>query len=163
MATITRGIEKSVTIESNDVRWGKEFPDKFTCSGDDVSPHLRFSNLPDGTQAFAFILDDPDAPGASPWVHWTFWDLPSNVDELVQGVDVAKFGAKQGATGWPDRRPAYYGPCPPPRKPHTYRLRVFALDGPVGLEEGASVDELEKAMEGHVLGWGETSATYRRR
>ena len=44
-------------------------PIKYTCDGADVSPPLAWSGAAAGTQAFALIADDPDAP-AGTWVHW---------------------------------------------------------------------------------------------
>ena len=55
-------------------------PSKHTCEGEDVSPALAWSGLPEGTKALALIVDDPDAPDpAAPrmtWVHWVLYDLP---------------------------------------------------------------------------------------
>ncbi len=62
---------------------GADVPRKYTCDGEDVSPPLRWQNAPAGTQAFALIVDDPDAPGG-PWVHWVMYDLPATTTELAE-------------------------------------------------------------------------------
>ena len=55
---------------------GGAIPDLFTCEGDDISPALAWSGEPEGTQSFALIMDDPDAP-AGTWNHWLLWDIPA--------------------------------------------------------------------------------------
>ena len=47
---------------------GADIPTQYTCDGSDMSPALSWTTPPDGTQSFALILDDPDAPGGT-WVH----------------------------------------------------------------------------------------------
>ena len=50
-----------------------EIPRPHTCEGDDVSPELHWSGVPDGARSLVLIVDDPDAPDpAAPrmvWVH----------------------------------------------------------------------------------------------
>jgi hypothetical protein len=41
---------------------GGEIPVRYTCDGDNVSPPLAWSNLPEGTRSLALVVDDPDAP-----------------------------------------------------------------------------------------------------
>src|SRR5258708_1261612 len=75
-------------------------PKKFTCDGSDVSPPLAWRGAPPGTQSFALILDDPDAPVGT-WVHWVLYDLPANTKELVEGVakqEQLSTGARRGLT-----------------------------------------------------------------
>src|SRR5439155_5496578 len=96
-------------------------PIKYTCDGADVSPPLAWSGAAAGTQAFALIADDPDAP-AGTWVHWVLYNLPAAVSELPENVAKVETldlgGARQGRTDF--RRPGYGGPCPPPGPAHRY-------------------------------------------
>lgn len=141
---------------------GVSIPKKFTCDGADVSPELQWSAPPTGTQSFALIADDPDAP-AGTWTHWVLFDLPAESKALPEGVtkvDQPPTGGRQGRNDF--RRIGYGGPCPPPGKPHRYFFRVYALDEKVGLKAGASRQELEQAMEGHILATAEWMGTYRR-
>lgn len=57
---------------------GGDIPKAFTCEGDNVSPALAWSGEPLGTQSFALIVVDPDAPEDA-WSHWLLWDIPADV------------------------------------------------------------------------------------
>ncbi len=138
-----------------------EFPAEHTCDGADVSPELRIGGA-EGAEALAIIMDDPDAPGGT-FTHWVVWnlapgDVPANLPK--QGMVEAPVRAVQGLNDF--GRVGYAGPCPPPGKPHRYFFRVYALDTLLELEPGASREELESAMKGHVLAYGEAVATYGR-
>jgi Raf kinase inhibitor-like YbhB/YbcL family protein len=137
-------------------------PKKFTCDGPDVSPVLSWSGAPSGTQSFALIMDDPDAP-AGTWVHWVLYDLPSNTKELTEGVpkqDQLSNGARQGLNDF--RKVGYGGPCPPPGKPHRYYFKLYALDAKLGLPAGATKADVERTMEHHILAQGEVMGRYDR-
>jgi Raf kinase inhibitor-like YbhB/YbcL family protein len=140
-------------------------PARHTCDAEDLSPRLEWSDPPAGTGAFALICDDPDAP-AGTWVHWVIYDLPGDARSLPEGVPTDRVlrappGARQGVNDF--RKTGYGGPCPPPGKAHRYFFRLYALDGPLGLEPGATKAQVERAMEGHVLGRAELMGTYARR
>ena len=59
------------------------------------------------------------------------------------------------------RRIGYGGPCPPSGT-HRYYFKIYALDARVGLEPGATKDELLSAMEGHILAQGQLMGKYKR-
>ena len=52
----------SFTLETTAFEPGGTIPKKYTCDGPDVSPALRWSDPPAGTEGFVLIADDPDAP-----------------------------------------------------------------------------------------------------
>lgn len=144
---------------------GAAIPQQFTCDGANRSPTLSWSGAPDSTAAYALLVEDPDAPGG-PFIHWVIYDIPATVHALPEGVakgpTVASLGgAKQGATGFKGT-PGYGGPCPPKGPAHHYHFRLFALDKSLGLEAGASRDDVVKAMRGHELARGELVGTYAR-
>ena len=56
-------------------------PEKHTDDGADVSPPLEWEDPPEGTQTFALICDDPDAPRGT-WVHWVAWNIPGSARSL---------------------------------------------------------------------------------
>lgn len=141
-------------------------PKKHSCEGEDVSPNLSWSGAPNGTKSLAMIMDDPDAPPGT-WVHWVLYDLPADLKGLNEGVPKTKVllnGAKHGLCwGVQDfNRTGYYGPCPPPGKPHRYFFKLFALDKILGLGPKATKDQVLKAMEGHILAQGELVGLYKR-
>src|SRR2546430_15470086 len=73
------------TLQSSAFQNGGSIPKKFTCEAADVSPELTWSGVPEKTQSFAPIADDPDAPMGT-WVHWWIYDLPANTGKLPRGV-----------------------------------------------------------------------------
>ncbi len=141
---------------------GSNIPKKFTCDGPDVSPALSWSEPPPGTQNLALIMDDPDAPVGT-WVHWVLYDLPPSTRELAEDVpkgEELKNGARQGRNDF--RRIGYGGPCPPPGKPHRYFFKLYALDAKSNLKPGATKQELERTIKGHVLAKTELIGCYGR-
>ena len=135
---------------------GDPIPRKYSCEGENVSPPLAWSNLPDGTRSLALIVHDPDAPPGD-FTHWVGWGIDSGAGELGEGVPPPV----EGANGRGDD--TYMGPCPPPgHGPHRYVHELFALDTEPDLERGSSREQLEDAMDGHVLGGAELIGTYER-
>jgi len=150
------------TLTSSDFQNGGDIPQKFTCKGADVSPELSWTNPPTGTRSFTLIADDPDAP-AGTWTHWVLFDLPAQTSTLPEGVakvDEVPDGGRQGRNDF--RKIGYGGPCPPPGKPHRYFFKLYALDKALNLKPGASKQEVEQAMQGHVLGQAELVGRFRR-
>jgi Raf kinase inhibitor-like YbhB/YbcL family protein len=160
---VTRGAHTmAFTITSTSFQSGETIPKKFTCDGADVSPELSWMNPPPGTQSFALISDDPDAPVGN-WNHWVLFDLPaatSNLPEGVTKIDELPGGGRQGRNDF--RKIGYGGPCPPPGKPHRYFFRLYALDKMLNLNPGSTKPEVEQAMQGHILGQAEWMGKYRR-
>lgn len=144
---------------------GGTIPTKHTCEGDDVSPPLAWSDPPEGTESFALIVDDPDAPNQT-WDHWILYDLPEHARELPEDVGPAQrleqLGeAAQGRNDFGDVE--WGGPCPPPGdEPHRYSFRLHALDATLGLDPGVAKPALEDAMEGHVLATAELTGRFGR-
>ena len=131
-------------------------PSRHSCEGEDVSPPLRWSNVPEGTRSLALVVDDPDAPGGV-FTHWLAWGLDPGAEGLVEGESAPREGQNDfGMSG-------YRGPCPPPgRGRHRYVFRLYALDAEPELTAGADKHELEQAIEGHVLTMAELVGSYER-
>jgi len=87
---------------------GSAIPVRHTCDGDDVSPPLAWRDAPAGTQTFALICDDPDAP-AGTWVHWVLYNLPASTSELPENVAKVRgettFGVRATRAHVPHRVP----------------------------------------------------------
>jgi Raf kinase inhibitor-like YbhB/YbcL family protein len=162
----------SIKLTSPAFDQGATIPAKYTGEGDDISPPLAWSELPEGTQELALICDDPDAPsrenpGPEPWVHWVIYRIPADADGLPEGVPRQKrldkpAGAVQGANSFSGGTDiGYGGPMPPAGSgPHRYFFKLYALDTKLDLEPGLSKDELLEAMKGHELAKGELMGTY---
>lgn len=131
-------------------------PSRYTCEGGDVSPPIRWRNVPEGTRSFALVVDDPDAPRGV-FTHWIGWGLDPAAGGLGEGEPAPNEGQNDfGTTG-------YRGPCPPPgHGRHRYVFRLYALDAELELGAGAAKAELEQAIEGHVLITAELVGTYER-
>jgi len=117
-------------------------PSKYTCDGENISPPLTISDIPEGTQALALIMDDPDAP-AGTWDHWIIWNIPpdtANIESQPQGT--------RGKNSW--EKLDYDGPCPPNGE-HRYYFKLFALDSVLDLPEGSQKSALLDSMQGHIL------------
>jgi len=137
-------------------------PSTFTADGADHSPALSWLGAPPKTQAFALIMDDPDAP-AGPWTHWTLYNLPRGTSVLAKNRPDAPTladGARQGKNTW--GRLGYNGPAPPPGKPHRYFFRLYALTQPLELEAGATRQQVDEALQGKILAEAQWMGTYGR-
>jgi Raf kinase inhibitor-like YbhB/YbcL family protein len=157
-----KGPAMSFVLKTTAFSEGSGIPKKYTCDGGDTSPALTWTGAPAGTQSFALIADDPDAP-AGTWTHWIVWNIPSNASTLREGLpkmETLSDGTRQGKNDF--KRIGYGGPCPPPGKPHRYFFRVYALGAKLDVKPGAGRDELEKAMQTHVLSQTELMGRYGR-
>ncbi len=152
-----------LTIESKAFKDGEYIPERYTCDGADISPHIIWSGAPSGTKSFVVIVDDPDAPMGT-FNHWVIYDIPASVNELAENiprVSTLPDGAKQGVNSF--RRIGYGGPCPPPGPAHRYYFYLYALDIPAtGLGPGATKRDVERKIQGHILEKAETMGRYGR-
>jgi len=129
-------------------------PSKHTCEGQNVSPELSWSGVPDNAGSLVLIVDDPDAPDPNAprmtWVHWVLYDLPTSATGLPEAVPPASLprGTRQGVNDW--KRPGYGGPCPPIGL-HRYFFKLYALDCSLPELASGTKAEVEKAMAGHVM------------
>jgi len=153
----------SLTLTSSSFPRGGDIAGKFTCDGEDVSPQLAWNDVPAGTQSFALLADDPDAPVGN-WNHWVLWNVPATARSLAEGVSkTGKLpdGSEQGMNDF--HMIGYNGPCPPPGKPHRYYFKLFALDTKLALNIGARKADLEAAMKGHIRAQSEWMGRYARK
>lgn len=149
-------------IHSEDFKANESIPVPYTCSGDNKSPSLAWSGVPVTTKTLALIVRDPDAPVGS-YVHWVLYNLPAGVNGLPAGIPTTPsiaLGALQGVNGGGAN--GYQGPCPPPGPPHHYHFKLYALDAKLALPPGATAQEVERAMNGHVVMSAELIGTFGR-
>lgn len=130
-------------------------PVRYTGEGENVSPPLRFEDIPIDTQSLALIVDDPDAPGGT-FDHWIAWNLSR--DELVLPENAQ--GLHEGKNSFGDI--GYGGPMPPPGPSHRYFFKLFALNTELDLPDGSTKKQLEEAMEGHILARTQLIGLYKR-
>ena len=150
------------TLSSAAFQNGSAIPKKYTCDGADISPALSWEGVPAGTKTISLIADDPDAP-AGTWTHWVLFDLPASTKSLPENVPRVDRLKERGTQGRNDfRNIGYGGPCPPPGKLHRYFFKLYALDSSLDLQPGISKAELERRMDGHIVGKAELIGTYKR-
>jgi Raf kinase inhibitor-like YbhB/YbcL family protein len=135
---------------------GGEIPGGHTGDGEDVSPQLVWQGVPEGTRSLALVVHDPDAPSGD-FVHWVAWGIDPGEEMLAEGASAPN----EGANGFGDA--GYRGPAPPPgHGDHRYFFRLHALDAEPELEPGVGREDLERAIEGHVIGTAELVGRYGR-
>ncbi len=145
----------SMEISSSSFQDSGDIPAEHTCDGEDVSPELSISGVPEGSKSLALVMEDPDAPTGN-FVHWLAWNIPPETKTINRGEE------PEGSQGTNDFGNAGYGGPRPPSGTHRYYFRLYALDTTLDVEQGASKDELESAIEGHVIDKAELMGRYSR-
>lgn len=113
------------------------------CVGENVSPQLSWSNVPDGTKSFALLMFDPEGRAPGGVSHWVAYGIPASVTGLAEGEvskDSDKYVGGKSLFGVGH----YSGPCTPPNtQPHHYSFVLIATDfEPKELPAGLTRDEL---------------------
>lgn len=150
-------------ILTNAFQPGGAIPVNFTREGPNKSPAIRWEEVPEGTQSFALIVEDPDAPAAT-FYHWLVYDIPSSLNSLdpeLARVEEFPNGIKQGVNDFNEI--GYDGPMPPSGERHRYVFRLYALKtAPGTLKPGLRKDELlEKLEQLGVLARAEVTGLYK--
>jgi len=138
---------------------GGQIPKKHTQAGEQVSPALSWSNVPDGTESFVLIMHDLDAAsGTDDTLHWMLWNIPAATRSLSEGVPQSPQlpdGTRQISVSGP----YYRGPgAPASGPPHHYVFELYAIDGgpinvpAVGQSPALTRAAVISAMAGRVRG-----------
>lgn len=150
-------IEPSLLVRPMDIssaafKSGDLIPEKYTCDGLNFNPPLDIKSIPYDTKSLVLIVDDPDAPVGT-WTHWLVWNIP-----VTKSLRENKVYGIEGVNDFQQHQ--YAGPCPPSGT-HRYYFKIYALDDDLDLPAHAVKLDLEKAMKGHILGYGELIGIYR--
>lgn len=144
--------ELKVTSSSFDNQ--DSIPKKYTCDGENVNPPLKIENIPQEGKSLVLIVDDPDAPMGT-WAHWVVWNIP--IKKMIEENSVP------GTEGLNDSmRHNYGGPCPPSGS-HRYFFKGYVLDTKLDIVSNSRKEDVEKAMEGHILAKGVLMGIYSRK
>ena len=156
----------------------KRIPTENTCYGENQSPPLSWSGVPEATKSLALIAEDVDMEDGV-WVHWILYKIPSDVTELPAGIptstDVLPDNTTQGTNDY--NTVGYNGPCPQQiainywnanaslriknsQKPHRYVFTLYALNTEITLAPRSSKKQLVDAMDGHILAQGDTMGKF---
>jgi hypothetical protein len=138
---------------------GGKIPSIYTCDGKNINPPLEIHDVPQATKTLALIMDDPDVPSFvrkdNLWVHWVIYNIPPETRILQEN------SSPPGVVGIGTEEQRYQGPCPPDRE-HRYFFKLYALDSTLKLGPGATKEELEGAMKGHILEQTQLMGRYHR-
>ena len=155
----------ALSLQSGAFSDGSEIPSQYTCEGKDISPPLSWEGVPENTQSLVLIVDDPDAPDPKApkmtWVHWLVYNISPNVTgfpEAARIPDIAP-GAEEGINDW--KRSGYGGPCPPIGR-HRYFHKLYALDTMLSGLHIPNKQQVEAAIQGHVITQAELVGTYKK-
>jgi len=163
----------AIDISSPAFEHNGRIPVEYTADGDNVSPAIRWGEVPGGTRSIALICEDPDAPtgtggrsarqGKPAFVHWVIFNTPADKRGYPRGVPTSgklSDGSVQGSNDF--GKIGYGGPAPPRGPAHRYFFTVYALDTTLDLQPGATCEQLVDAMQGHILAEGELIGKYSR-
>jgi Raf kinase inhibitor-like YbhB/YbcL family protein len=154
----TEMAEQGFTLTSPFFREGAFIPRSHAHDGDDFSPRLDWMHPPKGTRSFVLTVESADAH-PHPMTHWVLFNIPAVAASLPQRA------ANAGVPGRNDfQKDGYTGPFPPANHgDHRYFFTLSALDvDSLPLEKGARREEVERAMDGHVLGSTRLMGRYKR-
>ena len=155
----------TLTLKSSSFDNGGTIPSRYSCEGDDISPPLIWTGVPEAARSLVLIVDDPDAPDPKApkmtWVHWVLYNIPPDVSELTEGISLSQLpsGTAEGLNDW--KRIGYGGPCPPIGR-HRYFHKLYALDSILEGMKSPTKGMVEAAMKGHVIAHTELVGTYQK-
>lgn len=130
-------------------------PALYTCDDKNINPPLRIDDIPERTECFAILLEDPDAPNGT-FTHWMVWDMPPR-------ANIEEDSTPDGVTGRNDfGEHNYMGPCPPSGEDHKYFFKVYALDSKVNLDPDSTKEALHVLLDEKTIGYGELMGTYKK-
>ena len=146
------------TLSSPQFQPNGPIPRVYTCQGANVSPPLSWQDPPYETQSYALVLSDLDTQKQLGFtlIHWVLFDINGKLGSLNANT----MQGKRGMNG--EAHVSYDGPCPPAGMgPHRYVFQLYALDVPVlELGQGASLDDVDKIIQEHVIDTAQLVGTY---
>jgi hypothetical protein len=162
-ARVTMNQGAGLALSSAGFADGETIPTRYACDGANLSPALSWSGAPDGTESFALVCYDPDAPGGA-FHHWAIYDLPGDREALREGFPkgAEAEGARQAVNDFGEA--GYKGPCPPHgHGVHHYHFDLFALPAAqLKLPQAATCGQVLAAARGRALASASLIGLYKR-
>ncbi|WP_303908515.1 YbhB/YbcL family Raf kinase inhibitor-like protein [Thiohalomonas denitrificans] len=147
-------------------REGEQLPSRYTKNGENLSPPVAWEGLPENTRELLLAFEQFGPASGESFVHWFVYHIPPQIGGLSEGFkhkrdpdmppEVLQGRNSLGNVG-------YDGPVGTIARNLHYRLRLFALDEVLPLDEGAEFEQAVRAIEGHVLAEGELNVDYQRK
>ena len=160
----------NITIISEAFGQGEKIPVEYTCDGNDRSPQLTWTGIPDNTVSIALIMYDPDS-AIPPFIHWVIYNISPSIRGLPKWIPNSPtltpwpFGASEDSSYQALNdfgKVGYGGPCPPSGKPHRYFFKIYALSIRLNIPPGTPNAYVRQHMEGDILATGELIGIYER-
>lgn len=147
------------TMQITSTAFGQQqtIPVKYTCDGEGINPPLEFKDVPQSAQTLALIVDDPDA-AVGTWVHWLLWNISPSINQIAENQIPGAALVGKASSGQNN----YGGPCPPSGE-HRYFFKLYALDSKLSIPSYSESADLQKAMQGHIIGQAQLMGTYSRK
>ncbi len=159
-------VSKKIELNSTSFKNNQEIPTKFTCDGQDISPALSWSGVPENAKSLVLIVDDPDAIQVvgKTFIHWNLVNLPADITELPENFSVDKYPSAKELKNSSGKE-KYMGPCPPKGQKHRYFFTLFAMDDIHKYSRNFTAEEFRQKMKAHILEGGEAVliGTYQRK
>ena len=146
----------NMQLTSSAFQHNSVMPSEFTCDGENIHPSLSISGVPANAKSLVLIVDDPDAPVGT-WDHWIVFNIDPLIKEIKQNEQPQGVAGKNS---W--GKVGYGGPCPPSGT-HRYFFKLYALDTTLSLPEGSAKNQVESAMQSHILAKSELIGLYKRK
>lgn len=148
--------EVNLEVTSETFEDGGKIPKEYTGRGEDLSPPLKLGSIDPEAKTIAVIMDDLDHP-VGMYNHWVIWNIPAEYDEIPEGIPKGEKlpslgNAVQGKSHYGGKH--YYRGPKPPFGSHDYEFKIYVLDTELDLSPDARKEELQKAMEGHIIQYG---------
>ena len=154
------------------------FPEKYTCYGDEISPPIEWSGVPDNAKSIAVTFEDLDVTtrydrdSLGSWSHWVLFAIPPDATGLGEGASTGSLpiSVREGTND--EKKMGYSSPCVLQAAdgvgsdfrgntvPHRLVFSVYALDKTLDLEPGATKSELLRAIDGNILAGGQLMAKF---
>ncbi|CQR60142.1 YbhB/YbcL family Raf kinase inhibitor-like protein [Streptomyces leeuwenhoekii] len=131
---------------------------RYAYEGENVSPPLAWSGVPDEAVELVLLCEDPDAPSGT-FAHW----IVVGVDPRSDGVAAGQCppGGTELVNGYGER--GWGGPHPPPGdEAHRYFFRLYALREPCVLPDAPSADQVHRVVDERRLAGGTLVGLYQR-
>jgi Raf kinase inhibitor-like YbhB/YbcL family protein len=145
-----------MTITSSAFLDNQAIPKQYTCDGIGINPPLQFSNVPSEAKSLALLVEDPDAPTGT-WIHWLMWNISASTTQISENSVPQGAIQGQGSSG----QNVYGAPCPPSGI-HHYIFNVYALDTELELPSYSTAENLQTAMQGHIISQAQIIGIYGR-
>ena len=153
----------ALTLTSDAFVQGGDIPKEYTCDGENKSPPLAWSGVPEAARSLLLVCDDPDAPGGV-FHHWAAYDIPPDRTWLTEGLGAESIARGIAMAINDFDKPGYAGPCPPKGDPpHRYHFRLSALsEAELPVASSATCEEVITLARPYVLEFVELVGHYGR-